>query len=329
MTGAPAHGPEPAEDWLTARHRDLRDGLDQFLDPAAGLHEITVLHAGHADLLGALDDSLDTSAGLAAILPTPAEAAPQTSPDTAAAIAAADPAIRVALRRSPVILAVILSDLAVRALIANEAFTVGVIDHDFDHDLVRDLDVARNLDVTRAIGLDIALGSTSNRASNRARRRDLDRAHTRQLAHHLALVLAITLEHSRNDARSLDLGLDLDLDSVILAGGLTPDLDRARDIAYQTAMAVGRALGVEQVEGLAAALLEGALDDFTRADLAHADLTGRDLTGVRWSDWGTRWPEGTDIDRLRTRSREVAHGTGIYVIDNPDDNDKALHNALS
>ncbi len=92
---------------------------------------------------------------------------------------------------------------------------------------------------------------------------------------------------------------------------------------------MGRALGVQQVEGLAAALLEGALDDFTRADLAHTDLTGRDLTGVRWSDWGTRWPPGTDVNQLQARSREVAPGTGVYVIASPGDNDKALHDALS
>jgi len=41
------------------------------------------------------------------------------------------------------------------------------------------------------------------------------------------------------------------------------------------------------MEGLAAALLGGALDDFTRADLTHIDLSERDLTGMRWSDWGT------------------------------------------
>jgi len=64
------------------------------------------------------------------------------------------------------------------------------------------------------------------------------------------------------------------------------------------------------------------------ADLTQADLTGRDLTGVRWSDRGTRWPPGTDVDQLRMRSREVAHGTGVYVIASPGDIDKALHHPL-
>ncbi len=102
-------------------------------------------------------------------------------------------------------------------------------------------------------------------------------------------------------------------------------LNLALDLARQTAMPVAHALGVQQVKGLAPALLKGALDDFTRADLAHADLTGSDLTGMQWSDWGTTWPMGTDMDRLRARSREVTPGTGVYVIDSPEDSDKALH----
>jgi hypothetical protein len=88
---------------------------------------------------------------------------------------------------------------------------------------------------------------------------------------------------------------------------------------------VGDALGITQTEDLAAALLEGVLDDFTRADLAHAHLAGRDLTGIRWSDWGTTWPPGTDTDALRAQSREVADGSGIYVIADPGRDDKARH----
>ena len=80
MTGAPAHGQEPVEDWLAARHRDLCDGLSRFLDPDAGLRETTMLRAEHAGLLGALDSSLDTQAGLDAILQPPAAAAPSAPP---------------------------------------------------------------------------------------------------------------------------------------------------------------------------------------------------------------------------------------------------------
>lgn len=58
MTGAPAYGQEPVEDWLAARHRDVCDSLSRFLDPDAGLRETTMLHAEHVGLLGALDSSL-------------------------------------------------------------------------------------------------------------------------------------------------------------------------------------------------------------------------------------------------------------------------------
>ena len=80
MTSTPASGREPAGDWLAVRHRALCDSLSQFLDPAAGLQEITVLHAGHAGLLGALGSSLDAQAGLAAILPPPAASVPPAGP---------------------------------------------------------------------------------------------------------------------------------------------------------------------------------------------------------------------------------------------------------
>jgi hypothetical protein len=78
------------------------------------------------------------------------------------------------------------------------------------------------------------------------------------------------------------------------------------------------------LEGLAAALLDGALDDFTHADITHADLAGIDLTGVRWSASGTEWPPGTNVNALRARSREVA--PGIYVIERPG-REKAHHHA--
>jgi hypothetical protein len=90
---------------------------------------------------------------------------------------------------------------------------------------------------------------------------------------------------------------------------------------------VGNALGISQTDELAAALLEGVLDDFTRADLAHADLTSRNLTGIRWSDWGTTWPPGTDTGAPRAQSQEVGDGNGIFVIIGPGHDDKARHHA--
>ena len=104
-------------------------------------------------------------------------------------------------------------------------------------------------------------------------------------------------------------------------------LNSTRDLARQAALAVGRALGIGQPEGLAATLLDGALDDFTHADLAHTDLSGHDLTGVRWSDWGTTWPPGTDVDALRARSREEGTGTGVFVITSQGGIDETLRRA--
>ena len=290
-----------------------------------------------------LASSLDTEAGLADILPQQAAAqpaAPQPPGMTAAeAIAAADPAVRMALRRSPVTLAVILSDLTVRALlIANEALTAR--DSTVALGLARD--VARDLPFARALARDVDLAHDVARDVDLVR--DLTPARALGLALDLARALGLALVLDADPARDVGLArrrvraLVLDID---VALGLAHDVDLARDltlaraltlalgVVHQTAMAVGRALGVQQVKGFAAALLEGALDDFTRADLAHADLTGRDLTGVRWADWSTRWPPETDVDELRARSREVAPDTGVYVIVSPGDSDKALHRALS
>jgi hypothetical protein len=335
VTSASLHG-QPLKDWLADRHRDLCESLSQFLAQDAGLRETTMLHAEHADLLGALDSSLDTQVGLAAILSAPVAATSQTPPgllSVAAAIEAADPAVRVALRRDPVILAVILSDLTVRALVvANETLTGRALD--LGHALACDLALAR--DLVRALNLDIDLGRDLD--LGRARARDLDLSGdlacglALDLARGLARALDLALDLARADGRVLDLGRALDLARGLARGrgralGLARALGVALDITDQAVMAVGRALGVQQVEGLATALLEGALDDFTNADLTRVDLSGRNLTGVRWSDWGTRWPPGTDVDWLQARSREVAPDTGIYVIGSRGDSDKSLRHA--
>jgi hypothetical protein len=246
----------------------------------------------------------------------------------AAAIAAADPAARLALRRHPVILTVILSDLLARTLaIANKA----------DRDVARD--VARVIDLVRDIARDIDsdLGASWNLDSDlalaRARDLNVDRAHdlTRDLGLARSLDRAFGLARAvdRDLTRDLGLGRDRALVrevAVACERDYPRALDRAVDLAYRAALVVGGALGVRQVDGLATALLDGALDDFTPANLAHADLTGLDLTGVRWSASGTRWPPGTDVDALRARSREAAPGTGIYVIASPGGG-KARHHA--
>jgi hypothetical protein len=344
VTGTTAHSPEPDGDWPAARHRDLLDGLSQHLDPDAGLRDI-MLHADHAAFTGALGRHLDTQAGLAAILPPPPAAASRITPGqpgTVAAIAAADPAARMALRRTRVTLAVILSDLTVRALtIANNAGA---------RDLAVDLDLARNLAFTFDRDFARVLEHASTFVITLDLARDRDFAHLLDLARDLAryvdrllvlplglardrvLALERDLDKTRTNARALALALDLAIDDLndtrdrALGDwnrplGLARDL--ARDVAHRTARMVGDALGLRLVEGLAAALLDGALDDFTHADLAHTDLASSDLTGIRWSDRGTTWPPGTDTDELRTRSQEIA--PGIYEITRPGHDDKARH----
>jgi hypothetical protein len=333
VTDMPEYGREPLERWLADHHRDLCDGMSQFIDPDAGLQEATALHAGHTSILSSIESHLDSQAGLAAILPSPA-VAPQATTDTATAIMAADPAARLALRRHPVILAVILSHLTVRAvMIASE--TPGARDQDIVPDLVRVRDIARDLDIDHDVVRRFDLGYTIDNIA-----RDLDTGGN--IAHVLAIDLArdvfltLTLDLNLDLARTHDSGLalahDLNLalaheirDALVLDRVPDRALELARDIAHQTALTAGSALGITQVEGLAAGLLDGALDDFTQADLAHVDLSGRDLTGVRWSDWGTTWPPGIDIDALRARSRELAPGTGVYVVTNPGDIGKTFH----
>lgn len=327
MTGTTAHSPEPDDHWPAARHRDLLNGLSQHLDPDAGLRDI-MLHADHAAFTGALGRHLDTPAGLAAILPPPPAAASRRTPGqpgTAEEIAAADPAARMALRRSPVTLAVILSDLTVRTLtIAEKADARALyLARDLATDLARDLHRARDLArLTPDLDIDLAF--------DLARNLDLDR--TRELVSDLARAVNRALTLARDPGLDLDLDLafdlarDLALDrtrDLALALVITPDRDLARDLARQTALMMGGTLGLRQVEGLADALLEGALDDFTHADLTRTDLAGSDMTGIRWSDRGTTWPPGTDTDGLRARSQEIA--PGIYEITRPGHDDKARH----
>lgn len=248
---------------------------------------------------------------------------------TGAAIAAIDPAVRMALRRHPLVLAVLLSDLIIQALDLDQALARG-LDLDLDyarrlsHNLIRASDRAHNLDLIYARRLADKL------ARARSLARDLDnggylhhiparnRAYARVLASDLARVLAsdldlaqdlVDLSGSDDLIRSLSTARDLTRTIDLSLG-----LDHARSLAHHIALMMGRHLGIKQVEGLATALLNGALDDFTHADLTHVELDERNLIGVRWSVSGTIWPPGTDIDRLRSRSKETPPGTGIYVI---------------
>ena len=85
--------------------------------------------------------------------------------------------------------------------------------------------------------------------------------------------------------------------------------------AIEIAAAINRGrLGISPTDGLAVALLDGALDDFTSADLTHTNLADADLTCVRWSRSGTIWPPWTDVKALLARSEEVEPGGGVLVV---------------
>lgn len=306
---------DPTDRWLTDQHANTRDGLNHFLDLDAGLREAT-LHGDHTNLQGSLSSKLDIETGLESALsgspaPEPLSPAPQTEssqPDVVAAIKSIDPAVRMTLRRDPVIRAVILSHFLVRALDIVEKITAR-----------RSLDHA-NRDLARALALDLIRSHALPSALDPTRDRYLDPARTLILA--LDPDIAPALDHiqtralTRTIARALARALDI-------APAHELDSDTARELAQRMALAAGRFLGIHHVKRLVAALLDGALDDFTDADLTHADLSEADLTGVCWSVSGTRWPPGIDVKALQARSRKVASKTDIYVVE--DDGKETLH----
>ncbi|MFJ3665858.1 hypothetical protein ACIPSE_05325 [Streptomyces sp. NPDC090106] len=130
----------------------------------------------------------------------------------------------------------------------------------------------------------------------RAVAHDLDEA---ALGHDLAAELVVVLDEA---ARARDPARVLSLAPV--AAVLAADL--AREAADR--------LGLPSADGLADAVLDGALDDFTDADLTDVDPADFRLTGIHWTEDGTRWPPGTDLDALRRRSRETTPHSGVRVL---------------
>jgi hypothetical protein len=306
-------GPDPIERWLAGQHRTVRDGLGHFLDSGAGLRE-TAIYSKHTALLSGLAGSLDPEAGLAAILPASA----------AAAISSADPGIRMVLRRHPVILTVILSDLLVRALVIAKATACGqsarqAADsiHDFDGalDQVRDLDDAirraRDLDdavfrarctIPRQQGpwaMDIRTYHDNGSLSVASSR-------VRQLARHLTAnfhqardpdpgraELSRELDDALQDvsalARILDHDLQRDFDRHLASAsycGCAQSFALALDPAREIARST--ALVVRGVLGARRAEgLAAALLAGMLDDFTHADLSHADLGGLALT--GVRW----------------------------------------
>lgn len=289
----------------------------------------------------------------------------------AEALSAVDAAMRMGVRRHPVVLAAIMSDFVVRAIEVAAAINGGRHGN-LDRPLIRTLasDLGRDLDRARKYALARHLEFDFTVTRDRALALTLDQAPERNLAlacigyFDAAIQLARRLGHAVDAslARHLDLRLNFSRDGDLelageLADGLDSDLDRVRDLnrelfnktqarslniyrppelilsmersisrfldlAFERSRALDRVcaqgvagrLGISPTEGLAEALLDGAMDDFTSADLTHASLADADLSGVRWSLSGTIWPPGTNVKALLARSEEVGPGGGVLVV---------------
>jgi hypothetical protein len=173
--------------------------------------------------------------------------------------------------------------------------------------------------------------------------RDLSHAIDGTLARHLGLRLSLSRDHDLELACELADGLDSDLERAHALGHnlnelyisfrrfsqareqiliIDRSISRTLDLAFMRSRALDRVcaqgvagrLGISPTEGLAEALLDGAMDDFTSANLTCARLADADLTGVRWSLSGTIWPPDTDVKALLARSEEVEPGSGVLVV---------------
>jgi hypothetical protein len=232
---------------------------------------------------------------------------PGDAGQAAAIIRSAAPEVRLALRDHPVVTAVIISDLLTRAL-------AGRLDRGLAHDLDRALAREDALGLDHTDGLDNAVAAITSR----------------RLALHLAAGLAdgITrlLRHTdlafeADSTRAFILAHDLALANSLGRDGeriFEPACELARNLARDLAGTVAARLGLANGKGVAAALLDGALDDFTQADLSGVDLAGVDLAGVRWSEQGTRWPPELDLEKLRRNSLQTPPGSDTHVVMRPE-----------
>ncbi|MEU4180407.1 hypothetical protein [Streptomyces sp. NPDC026589] len=221
------------------------------------------------------------------------------------------------------------------------------ITDDLAHDLVLARGLARDLSITAAGDLDLSratavvaclgeacgLGSRADCLVARTSAGDLtsalDLAHLRAagLVRALDRHRGISLTFRLNVAGDLDLALDIAhgraIDLVRLLS-FEPGTDRspahrelvAQVVGIHTAemcRTIGRVLG-RKPPTLDGDSLHALLDDFVTADLRGADLAGIDLTGVHWSELGTRWPAGLDVQALKARSEETFPGSGIWVV---------------
>jgi hypothetical protein len=269
----------------------------------------------------------------------------------AGALRRVDAATRMGIRRQPVVRAAIVSGFVVRAMDTAAAVNRGrqgnvdlALIQTLARDLGRDLDRAReyarvchlkpDLTISPGAALVLAPDQALGRAPGRYAliryfdaavdlARELGEAVYSVLGSPLNLRFAFYRGDDLEMARELAEVLGSDLGRVV--DPLPFNADHAREQALDLALNRSRALDrvcvqnlagrldIAQAEGLADAVLEGAMDDFTNSDLAHASLADADLTGVRWSLSGTIWPPGTDVKALLARSEAVQPGSGVLV----------------
>jgi hypothetical protein len=207
---------------------------------------------------------------------------------------------------------------------------------DLDQTLARDLDLDRVLDIDRVLDLACVVDRTAALALDITLFRTRDRVYLRALD--LALAIGRALDQALDRGRLLDRAMTRVIDRTLNPDPF-PDREgerlriRDRSIASSLPLAselssvlggvLSDSLGIEHLDGLADALLTGALDDFSQADLSGVDLSHVGLVGLRWSIPGTRWPPSLDVDALLDRSEETEPGSGVYIILPPRETERA------
>jgi hypothetical protein len=305
--------------WLAARRGDLIADLAGALDLEAGLHDASIpaRHRAVADDLAAV---LDLDAGLTAIVggsrapssrPSAARRSLVNTRDLIDVVAAAPPAVSLALRQPMRFYLRILDDLYDMGVV--RAYTRRLVRYlpDLHHD-----------------------GTTARRARNTAetlreyikhvRFSQFDRPDRADLtaADELAGVVAALDPASGDDvARAQQLGQALQ-QSNDPDGEVERAWIRTVDLAHTTSeqLGIGAALGcsldISHVDLGDPNRLHQMVDDFTDADLRDVDIaglldSGGNLDGMRWSD-RTLWPDDTWLEWALQNSERL--GPGVYQI---------------
>ncbi|MBG0819015.1 hypothetical protein [Planomonospora sp. ID82291] len=320
------HQPDDHDDafdhWLDECQHALIEGLDTVLDVEAGLAEV-LLHSRHSALVGDLGTALDVEAGLAEIVPAAASDLPVALPEAHVKKQEPVPAeqflslvshqARFELRRYPDVVSIVRA-LAYALDLDFDLTRARVLEHDLTSSLTHALDLSHALNHARALTRSLIIHLTHAYTYDR----NIPRGRDGDFVHKISRILSRDLFVTRalNRVRELNRVLICDIDRP-----LSNDIDRALTLTQElisffveeAQKVIGAALG-RDLPPLPADSVRAFLEDFTTSDLRGVVLSGIDLIGVRWSAWGTRWPEAVDIETLKARSAEVPMESGIYVI---------------